>query len=588
LPRGDDAIRCGTAHGDILAVAGALKAASGLTEGTFLEIGRLLGSSVEILERLTALFSRLQVELESPEMRDTTAGLSQVAGQVSVLAGARHDERVELERLSRITRGLQRRIDEIFREVRTIDVLIINAKITASSIGPAGTEFLLYIGEIGESLKVTEANLQNFRDDLKQVSSHLGVVGAGEAEFDTRHAATVAVIPRQLSESVDLITARRQTAAAAAADVSLRSRHVGAGIARVVMALQIGDASRQRMEHAQEAAELMAQMLSAGDDPSEPWAALSGTERQALAALGCALQAAQMVDAADEFSREVASVHAALGELSADAREIVRLGHAIYGSTGHTGGPFLRELEDNVLKAHTLLEGFHAARVGADRAMASVLEIAARLAEHIGTVRTVEADIRIMSVNATLKSSRLGGAGRVLGVVAEELTGSSGRTATEANAATADVERIVAAAGSLAGQEQARRLAEIARVTALMTNSVNRLRGVAAGLTSALDALAQDGVAVVKALDDTTAGLVDVKEIDAAMRQAAARLTALASAVEHRPVEMTGAAGRMFELIAARYTMAREREIHARIAPGSAPPVAPAANAEAALEDVLF
>jgi len=41
----------------------------------------------------------------------------------------------------------------------------------------------------------------------------------------------------------------------------------------------------------------------------------------------------------------------------------------------------------------------------------------------------------------------------------------------------------------------------------------------------------------------------------------------------------------MFELIAARYTMAREREIHARIAPGSAPPP-PAADA--ALEDMLF
>lgn len=582
-------MRPNAVHDEILAIGGAVKAASGLTEGTFLEIGRLLGSSVEILERLTALFSRLQVELESAEMRDTTAGLTQVADQVSVLAGARRDEGIELERLSRITAELQRRIDRIYKEVRTIDVLIINAKITASGIGPAGTEFLIYIGEIGQSLKVTEANLQNFRDDLKQVSSHLGAVGAGEAEFDTRHAATVAVIPRQLSDSIDLISARRQAAATAAADVSLKSRQVGAAIARVVMALQIGDASRQRMEHAQEAAELMAQMLSADGASAEPWTALAGPERQALAALGCALQAAQMVDAADEFSREVASVHATLGQLSADAREIVRLGQAIYGTTGHGGGPFLAELEDNVLKAHTLLEGFHAARVGADRAMASVLEIAARLAEHIGTVRTVEADIRIMSVNATLKSGRLGGAGRVLGVVAGELTGSSGRTAAESHAATADVERIVAAAGSLAGQEQVRRLAEIARVTALMTESVGRLRGVATGLTSALDALAQDGVAVVQALDDTKAGLDDVTSIDAAMREAAGRLSALAAAIEARPVEMTGAAGRLFEMIAARYTMAREREIHARFAPDSAPPIAPvAATAEAALEDMLF
>jgi len=120
-------------------------------------------------------------------------------------------------------------------------------------------------------------------------------------------------------------------------------------------------------------------------------------ERQALAAAGCALQAAQLVDAADEFSREVGSVHATLGQLSADAHEIVHLSRTIYGTSGHGDGPFLKELEDNVLQAHTLLTGFHAARVSADRAMGSVLEIAARLTEHIGTVRAVESDIRIMA-----------------------------------------------------------------------------------------------------------------------------------------------------------------------------------------------
>jgi hypothetical protein len=571
---------------DILKIAGAIKSTSNLTEGRFLEIGRRLGSSVEILERLIALFSRLQIELESPQMHGTTTGLSQVADQVSVFAGARQDERVALERLSRIATGLRRRIDGISKEVRTIDVLTINARITASNIGPAGTEFLNYIEEIGQSLKVTDANLQNFHDDLTQVSSHLRAVSAGEAEFDARHAATVAAIPRQLSSSVGLIAARRQTAATAAANVSLRSRHVGAGIARVVMALQIGDATRQRMEHAEAAAELLAQMLGADDGGAGPWAALSGSERQALAAAGCALQAAQLVDAADEFSREVGSVHATLGQLSADAHDIVHLSRTIYGTSGHGDGAFLKELEDNVLQAHALLKGFHAARVAADRAMASVLEIAARLAEHIGTVRTVESDIRIMGINATLKSSRLGSVGRVLSVVAAELTGSSGRTATEANAATTDVEGIVAAAESLAGQEQARRLAEIAAVTALMTESVDRLRGLADGLASALDALARDGVAVVKFLDDTAAGLAVIEQIDAAMRDAAMRFTAVAASVQGPRVETAGAANRMFELIAARYTMAREREIHARMAPGTAPPSAPAADAT--LEDMLF
>jgi len=62
--------------------------------------------------------------------------------------------------------------------------------------------------------------------------------------------------------------------------------------------------------------------------------------------------------------------------------------------------------------------------------------------------------------------------------------------------------------------------------------------------------------------------------------------TAVAASVQGPPVETAGAANRMFELIAARYTMAREREIHARMAPGTTPPSAPAADAT--LEDMLF
>lgn len=202
------------------------------------------------------------------------------------------------------------------------------AKITASSLGSGGADFLTYIGEIGQALKIAETNLQHFRDDLFQVGSHLRAASASEAESDSRQAATLAVIPRQLSESVELIATRRQAAATAAGSVSVRSQHVRDGIARVISALQVGDATRQRMEHVQEAAELLAHILigaAAATDAAEPWAAFSDQERRCLAADGCALQTAQLLDAADEFSRELDSVHTVVAELSADAREIVQL-----------------------------------------------------------------------------------------------------------------------------------------------------------------------------------------------------------------------------------------------------------------------
>ena len=575
---------------EILRIAEAIKTACEVTEERFLEIGRRLGSSVEILERLTALFSKLQIELDSPEMRGATEGLGRVAAQISVLAGARRDERAALEQLGRIAAGLGHRIAEIHDEIRSIDVLTINARITASSIGSAGTDFLIYIGEIGQSLKVTETNLRHFRDDLLQVSNHLRAASTSEAKFDARQVTTVAIIPQQLSQSVDLITTRRQAAATAAGSVSVRSQQVGDGISRVVSALQIGDATRQRMEHVREVAEFLAQILvndGAAGAGQEPWAALSDPERRALAADGCALQTAQLVDAADEFSREIASVHAALAQLSAGAREIVRLSKVTYGSTGK-GGAFLDELEADVHQAHALFEGFHDSRVSADRTVGAVLEIVTRLAKHIGTVRAVEADIRIMGVNATLKSGRLGTVGVALRVIAEDVTRSSARTAAEAKAATADVENIVVTAQSLGGQEQTDRLAEIAAVTGLMTESTIRLRGVADGLAAALGAVGRDGLAVAKLIDDTAASLAVTGEIDATLRLTADDFNAVAAAAPASDLKTTDASDRMFQLIATHYTMAREREVHATNAPESTMAAAPVAAIQTSIDDMLF
>lgn len=572
----------------VLRIADAIKSTSALMEGRFLEIGQKLSASVEMLERLTALFAQLQIELDSPEMQSAIEGFARVASEVAALTGAQQGERAALTELSRIAAGLGHRIEEIHKEIRTIEVLTINARITASGIGPTGSDFLAYIGEIGQSLKLTETNLRQFRNDLMQVSEHLRAASVSEADFDARHAKTVAAIPKQLAQSIELIAARRRSAATAAGNVMARSQQVSNGISRVVTALQIGDATRQRMEHAQESAELLAKILS-GDEPAgtaqEPWASPGELDRQGLAGAGCALQAMQLDDAATEFRREIASMHSTLGQLFADANEIVNLSKRIFGSNAH-GGAFLKELESDVHQTHNLFQGFRTARVNADRAMGAVLAIVSRISDHIGTVREIEANIRIMGVNAMLRSGRLGNVGAALSVVAQEVTNSSARTAAEAKGATVDVQRIVTTAQSLASDKQTRRLAEIAAITELMTQSTGRLRGVAGGLAGALDQLARDGVIVAKLLDRTMASLGVADEVDADLQRAAADFEELAACAPICDAPEDDTAKRMFALMGARYTMAREREIHAKFVPWSV--LAEGTAAAQTVDDMLF
>lgn len=588
----------------ILATAKALGDAAGVAEETFLDTGRRLGDAVGLLEHLVERFGSLQGELDGDAFRRATGSLTAVASRAAALGGDRRDEHAALDELIGVTNRLRRRIDEIAKEIRTIDVLTINARITASGIGSAGAEFLDYIGGIGRSLAVTTTNLQNFRAELAEVAVHLGSASKGESEFSARHAETIAQVPRRLEASIALITDRSRCAAGAAAEVGIRSRRLADGVGRVVMALQCGDATRQRIEHVVATADLLARIADI-DPRSSVFADLDPEARRALVGQGCALQAAQLADAADQLAGEIAAVHRSLARLGDDAREVVRLGRDVYGSTSRGDESFLSELEADVSRTRLLFESVRSARDTADGIMAEVLRIAERLVGHIGTVRAVEADIRIMGVNATLKSSRLGTVGRPLAVVADELTRSSARTAAEAVAAGTDVRTIVDTTEALAGERQAARRAEIAGVIEDIGAAIGCLHGVATTLADALGSLGRDGTSVVGLLTDTAAGLARAETIETALRDGAARLAAAAAGAG--PMPHGAATDAMLADIASRYTMAREREVHARTAPAprrtgglplhvAAPPLAAAAAsaavaapaAEASVDDFLF
>ena len=72
---------------DNFTVAGnAIRAASALTETTFLQVGKALEASIEILARLTESFDTLLTELKSENLRQALESLAQAAARVTELA----------------------------------------------------------------------------------------------------------------------------------------------------------------------------------------------------------------------------------------------------------------------------------------------------------------------------------------------------------------------------------------------------------------------------------------------------------------------------------------------------------------------
>ncbi|MET1028661.1 MAG: chemotaxis protein [Dongiaceae bacterium] len=560
-----------------------LQSASTLIEGTFVDIGARLGSATEILDRLQATFGQLQQELESEDLLSAVETMGQVTERIASLANSSDGADLTLKKIAQLTTEIGNRILQMRKAIKAVDVLAVNAKIAAAHISSAGEEFVSFADEIGRALKIAQVNLESFGSELSSVGETVRQAATGQGALQQRQIDAANSVPRELSRSVDTITTRQRDAASTALLIQQKAAEVGRQIGLAVMALQIGDSTRQRIEHVQYAISVLRNVGEAE------------AQRQELVGIGCRLQAAQLSDTADDLERQVRQILAALIELAKDAREIAGLGRHAFGTDTGTEGTFLSDLEDNVAHANDLLEALKTAQGEADAVVQTVLNAAKSLVTHMSAVQSLESDIRLMGLNTTLKCGRLGTEGRALTVIAQELRSCSNVTAEEAAVVMENLQAVTVTATQLSGRQRQEQAAEISEISAIMAESVAKLAGVGHSLGGALAALSRESETVIGLLDETVSRIDVHRQIGDALREAAEEMANVSVAVTEPDDGLVARRDELLASIAQVYTMAREREIHAGILHGTAagfdmPPalLESGQGTQANLDDFLF
>ncbi|MBB6253377.1 chemotaxis protein [Nitrospirillum iridis] len=569
-------------------MAEAIRAASTSTDTRFLDIGHRLETSVDILTALTHTFDTLSDEMRGEALRLATQDLSQVAHFVSTLTQG--DEAGSLRALAGLVTAIGSRLVRMDKSIKGVGMLATNAKIAAAVIGDTSAEFMNFATEIRRTLGLAQSSLDQFAADLAGVGHRLQAAAADQSALDVRQATAVRTVPQRLAHSIGTVIDRGRRAAAVAATVGQRSQDIAKRIGSAVMALQVGDITRQRMEHVDYALGLVAEMVR---QSSHPWSDdaddLASDGVAAAARFCCRLQAAQLDDTADELALEIGEILTSLRALAGDARDILDLGHDAFGASGSQQGTFVGELEGEVGEVDALLHGYGAARRQADEVSASVSEATARLVSQIGIMRALEADIRIMGLNTSLRCGRLGAIGRPLSIIAQELRVYANEIAVEASGVMDELEQIAAIAACLSGQARDTNAADTVTMADIMARSIDRLGAAGHNLATALQTLKRDGEMVVGLLRDTVDRAATHGKIGAVLRQAATDLASLAPGLQSGAVPEQ--AEPLIALMGSSYTMARERQVLERFAPGRnlAPVRGPGPGAESAdLEDLFL
>ncbi|WP_374572115.1 hypothetical protein [Phenylobacterium sp.] len=533
-----------------------LDAARRAVEGRFLAAGDVLSQAVDGVSKLIRSLEALANTLEPTTVEATTGELHGAADKLMALP-ERHGARRELiQRMTGVGAELGGCIDDMRRALAYLRTYAINIKITAGGIAAARSEFDVFTQEVQDRIEHGRGALGAFDAALCRLCDDLAEALSQEHDLARHCEGLVPSVPNGLRASAQDMVEHHGRIAQAAADVGALAREVQKKAGGVLAAMQVGDITRQRIEHVQQALQTAAQ---AGPLPAEAMGRLEAFVYRMLAA--------QLGATADDFERDVARIGANMAGMAADAAEILRLRDLAFGRAGD-GDSFLQRMEAHVGQALELVGRLATADQAALEVGRSAAAAAGELTAKVADLLSIKTDVQQMALNATLKCSRIGDPGKPLAVIAVELRQHAGHMETFSQQALGALEGMSHEAETLAASNALEGGTDGA--DAALSEAGARLHGVGEAVEADLAELAAQGEAVVEALRSAAARLDFHGEIGSIIRQAASAMAELGGGEAPHVDDIAEPLGEVMETIAKTYTMASEREVHRAFAQGLA------------------
>jgi methyl-accepting chemotaxis protein len=559
---------------EIKAVDRRLGALTAQAEQEFGPVGALLGDAARIISGVGDALARLGRSLHGDEaLRSVTALNQAVAGITDLDAGARgHDQ--ALSRLAGESETIAKHLETLRRIVAEITALAINGKIQAALVATAGVDFTVFTAEIGRLGILAGQQIEQAAARLSSVRN--AITGAGDAEvsFLRNEAGELRNVRARIENNIAQLIDRARRAARSIDAVESKSRQVTERVARTMGELQINDITCQRIEHVR----LSLRMLA---EPGGTWLAGLGEDRfHRLALAVCRLQRLQLEETVSDFGTEIEALSGNLRRLSADAGDLLQEADQAFGDSH--GGLFLTEIHNDVVRAVALLDAFDAAEDRTRTMIGSVSQGFRAMSADLDAIRSIDADMRVMGLNATLKCGRLGTAGQALGVVAQELRACSRRNEDSSKIIGELLKKALETARHLDKDSAVLDRSGRDNPARIMTGCVAGLSQLSAAMNEAMDHVHREAPAIAERLAGGAGAIAFHHRLRDECLHAAQTITALDDGTPLDEADFEA----LRRLVDNRYTMDSERIIHQRF-DGRGAFAAPVQE-EASLDDLFF
>jgi hypothetical protein len=535
-------------------------------EAAFVAVGSRLSEGAAMLNRLTRLFEALPAALQGEDVTEASRQLSGIAQKARELTEAFAAEKADLDRLANVVREANAPIDELRRTVKMIGIVSINARVTAAGIVGDNEGFEVFTTDISTLSDSARNTIQEFSQAYRQLTAEVSLAVAQRSRFDAAHAHTLIELAQSLETTLVALDAQRRSAVESSAETGRVSRQIVGRIGSAVMALQVGDSTRQRLEHIEAGLDRLADIISSRKvDEIELEDAVIAEAVTVISHL----EQEQLREAAYAFAEEVGDAERALQALASDADTIMVQSRTLYGAGGSEGSA-LATLSAQLREATEILRDCEMERGKLEAVAAAVQQTVAVLLGHVAAVQDIESNMRLVSLNAAVRCAQLGPRGASLRVIASQLRELTTETVIAAEAAMTRLDEASAQAGAFVAAAGGDNAGQIGRLEQQANHALDLLTGLDDQLATAMSGLGADGPKVIKLIGAAADGIDGQSRLAEAMEDIAMQIVALSSG--QMPEDVSAPLGTVLESLRRTYTMDAERQVHNRLL-GHAPEV---------------
>ena len=359
-------------------------------ETIFLGIGESLINAVGLLGEMQLAFASVNEAHASPELREAETAIRVLVGQRDHLLAGMTSERALIGKLLKSITAASPRIDELRQTVAMISAIAVNARVIVAGMRHDGhSELSVFTDDVLTLARRAATVVDRLYTGQARLRALLLDASSRSETFErTFREGTGHLNERIEADLTAAVTDRNQ-----AAGVSLSAKEAATGLSQqastIVASMQIGDNTRQRLEHISAALRLAAETPNAASTILD-------------------LQCAQMEGTRDKLVEEARYMQEAIIVLSRDIDDaFTALSRDLSRNKGKDA-PGAARLSADLSKAAAELSRSEAEHGHIEALAGSIGENVATFQACSDEMHQLEFEMRLVSLNTAISCSQLG------------------------------------------------------------------------------------------------------------------------------------------------------------------------------------